>query len=101
MLVVFLAGVMPKEYIHDMIHHHHDDVHPLYKKGELVITVKHNHCSFLSFEFAPFVPAEKPSFSFRQVVEHTSYIIPARYYHYASPFRTLSLRGPPILHKPA
>lgn len=55
MLLAFLAAIMPKELMHDALLHHHDDVHPIYKKGEVVYSPKHHHCSFLVFEFTPFV----------------------------------------------
>lgn len=98
MLVVFFLGVAPKEYIHDVLFHHHDTVHPLYKKGEIVITSKHIHCSFLGFVFAPFVNTEKQFISFRHFQQHTAtYLLPEYYYSYTSAHAVLSLRGPPAI----
>ncbi len=86
---------MPKEYIHDAFFDHDDDWHPIYKKGEVVITKKHNHCSFLSFEFAPFLAPEHHVITFRQPVHFTGYILPVYTSYYTPPIRTVSLRGPP------
>jgi hypothetical protein len=97
MFIVFLAGVMPKEYLHDIIHNHHDAVHPIYKKGEVAITIKHNHCSFLNFEFAPFLKTEQQFLGFTQTISHTTYVIPSWYFHYATPFSITASRGPPVI----
>ena len=97
MFFVFLAGVMPREYLHDIIHNHHDTIHPIYKKGEFVVTSKHNHCSFLSFEFAPFLATEKQFLLFRHVFSYNTHVVPPRYFHYATPFRVFSTRGPPAV----
>ena len=96
MFVVFFAGIMPKEYIHDALFHHEDDVHPIYKKGEVVITVKHNHCSFLSFEFAPFLAPEHHFLTFTETVVYTGYVLPVYTSYYTAATRALSLRGPPV-----
>lgn len=96
MLVVFLAGVMPKEYIHDLLFDHHDDVHPEYKTGEIVFTPKHNHCSFVAFVLAPFVKSEKQFLTFRKEFPvYTQYLLPRYYYSYTAASKVLSLRGPP------
>ncbi len=97
MLSVFLVGVAPKEYIHDVLFHHHDTVHPEYKKGEIVITGKHIHCAFLGFVFAPYVAAEKQSLLFKEEPVHAaSYILPAYHFKYSTGHKILSLRGPPV-----
>jgi len=96
LFMVFLAGIMPKEYIHEAFFDHHDDVHPVYKKGEVVITKKHNHCSFLSFEFAPFLAAEQQHISFRESVIYTGYVLPVYVHTYAATYSVRSLRGPPV-----
>jgi hypothetical protein len=96
MFVVFLSGIMPKEYLHDAFFDHHDEVHPIYKKGEVVITVKHNHCSFLSFEFAPFLITEQQFLRFTESVVYTGYLIPVYQYHYSTSPDVISLRGPPV-----
>ncbi|MBL7691310.1 MAG: hypothetical protein JNM41_06940 [Flavipsychrobacter sp.] len=95
LFVVFLAGIMPKEYIHEAFFDHEDDIHPIYKKGEMVITKAHNHCSFLSFEFAPFLPAEVTVFSFHEsAVHHEHYS--SFYVSYCPPVSGVRLlRGPP------
>ena len=96
MLFVFFLAIAPKEYIHDVLFHHHDTVHPLYKKGEVVITGKHIHCSFLGFSFAAFVNGEKQTLSFKVFPFHTGgYLVPDYCYRYSSSHIAYSLRGPP------
>lgn len=95
MFVVFLSGIMPKELLHDMLFDHDDDVHPVYKKGEVVITKKHNHCSFLSFEFAPFLATNEHFIPFEESVVYQGYLIPEYKYSYTTCCSELSLRGPP------
>ncbi len=97
MFVVLLAGIMPKEYIHDAIFDHHDDVHPLYKKGEMVITKQHNHCSFLSFEFAPFLLPGVHIVAFKAPAVYTGYRLSHYFFSYATPFSVVALRGPPVV----
>ena len=97
MLVIFLAGIMPKEYIHEALFEHEDTIHPNYKKGEIVITNKHTHCSFLGFVFAPFVATEKQFFKYADHIRHaTVYILPD--YNFKACTATVAglLRGPPI-----
>ena len=96
MLGVFLMGVAPKEYLHELLFDHVDTVDPVYKKGEMVITPKHIHCAFLGFVFAPFVATARQSLSFREVTVHTTtYIIPADQCWYSPAHHVASLRGPP------
>ena len=97
MLFVFLMGIMPKEYIHHALFDHEDDVHPLYKAGEVVITKKHNHCSFLNFEFAPFVIDEPQFLKFKQAVVFTGFVLPVVAFSYYSFPNFISLRGPPAM----
>lgn len=96
LFIVFLAGIMPKEYIHDALFDHVDDVHPVYAKGEIVITKKHNHCSFLSFEFAPFVTPQPYYFSHTEVSIYTVFVLPIYSFHYFSPQQFVLSRGPPL-----
>lgn len=95
MFVVFLAGIMPKEYIHHALFDHEDDVHPLYGKGELVITKKHNHCSFLSFEFAPYLVTESQPIRFKEVACYTEYVLPVYSFTYRDANNLATTRGPP------
>src|ERR1035438_3153671 len=95
MLAVFLVGVAPKEYLHEILYHHTDTVDPVYKKGEIVITTKHIHCSFLGFAFAPYVAGEKQFLSFKETSCYTHYLQQFYHYHYCSSHQVLSLRGPP------
>ena len=98
MLVVFLVGVAPKEYLHDALFHHHDTVHPVYKKGELVIGSKHTHCGFLGFAFAPYVASEQQFISFNDVSIYTEgYLLPFYHFNYFSGHHVASLRGPPAI----
>jgi hypothetical protein len=90
------VGIMPKELIHHALFDHEDDIHPLYGKGELVITKKHNHCSFLSFEFAPFFAPQQQSIVFKNVVVYIGYILPIYNYRYSNVVSVTSLRGPPF-----
>ena len=96
MIAVFFVAVAPKEYVHEVLFHHHDTVHPVYKKGEIVITPKHIHCDFLGFAFAPYLATEKQFLSFNEVTVHTtSYVIPSYQFYYSSEHHVASLRGPP------
>lgn len=95
--MVFLAGIMPKEYIHHALFDHEDDIHPLYAKGELVITKKHNHCSFLSFEFEPYVAAEPHYIVFKEPVYYTGFVLPVYSFFYTGTHRVIALRGPPTM----
>lgn len=95
LFMVFLAGIVPKEYIHEAFFDHEDTMHPVYKKGEVVITKKHNHCSFLSFEFAPFVATEQQFISFRKAIVYTGYVLPLYVHCYSATFSVTALRGPP------
>ncbi len=95
MLVVFLLGVAPKEYLHELLYDHEDTVHSIVKKGELVISDKHTHCSFLGFVFAPFLATEKQFLTFREMVVYTSYLLPVYHCFSSSTHSIVSLRGPP------
>ena len=96
MIAVFFVGVAPKEYVHEVLFHHHDTVHPVYKKGEIVITPKHIHCDFLGFAFAPYIASEHQSLSFQEFTVHAAgYLIPVYHFSYASLYHVASLRGPP------
>jgi hypothetical protein len=97
MLLVFFVAVAPKEYLHEVLFHHHDTVHPLYKKGEIVITPKHIHCEFLGFAFAPYIASPPQTLTFREVTVHiTSYVLSAYQFSYSSAHHVASLRGPPV-----
>ena len=96
MFVVFLTGIVPKEYLHDALLHHHDDVHPIYKKGELVFTPKHHHCAFLVFGFGPFTAAERLGVVFHKFLVHKCNFQPFYYTLLASPLKVVLLRGPPM-----
>jgi hypothetical protein len=95
MLFVFLAGIAPKEYIHDLLFQHTDTVHEVVKKGELVISSKHTHCSFLGFVFGPFIATQQHFLSFHQVAVYTNYVLPVHGFHFCSGKEAISLRGPP------
>jgi hypothetical protein len=98
MLGVFLVGVSPKEYLHQALFHHHDTVHPKYKKGEIVFTGKHIHCAFLGFVFAPFTATEKQFISFKEIPVHVSnYLLPDYHFSYSTLHKVVSLRGPPVI----
>ena len=95
MLAIFLLGVAPKEYLHELLYHHTDTVDPVYKKGEIVITTRHIHCSFLGFAFAPYIAAEKQFLPFKENACYTRYHQQFYQYVYSSYPKALSLRGPP------
>jgi hypothetical protein len=96
MCLIFLAGVMPKEYLHDMLFDHHDDVHPVYAKNEIVFTSEHNHCSFVGFVFAPFIHTEKIFLTFRtELPQYSVYALPGYHECCLAVFETIALRGPP------
>ena len=48
-MFVFLAGIAPKEYMHELFFDHNDTNEAPLKKDEVVIGNKHLHCSFLHF----------------------------------------------------
>jgi hypothetical protein len=95
MLFVFLAGIAPKEYIHELFFDHHDTVDLVIKKGDLVITNRHIHCSFLNFEFAPFVATAQHTLIFRVPLQHIVYFSSVYSSYYFLTHRAISLRGPP------
>ena len=95
LFLVFLAGIMPKEYIHHALFDHEDGVHPIYGKDEVVITKKHEHCSFLSFEFAPFVTTEPQRIVFTVPPVYYGYQASFYSYHYTATYSTIAGRGPP------
>lgn len=95
MVVVFLAGVLPKQYLHDLLFHHRDTVHPLVKDGELIISGKHIHCSFLGFVFGPFVSSQRITLSFHGPLVHTSHFSVCYSYRYYCMLYVPELRGPP------
>ena len=96
MIAVFFVAVAPKEYVHEALFHHHDTVHPVYKKGEIVIGPKHTHCAFLGFAFAPYVASPQQFLSFKEVAVHTAnYILTHYHFSYSSEHHVTSLRGPP------
>src|ERR1043165_2782180 len=97
-LLVFVVGTMPKEYLHDLISDHVDTVHRDYKKGELEFSGNHKHCSFVGFAFAPYISAEKHFFSFEEVSVHINkYILPLYCFRYTTFSSVIALRGPPAL----
>jgi hypothetical protein len=96
MLVVFLLGVMPKEYLHGWLYQHTDTEHPIYKKGEFVIGDKHTHCQFLAFALAPFVATPFFVFQFRQAVVYTENSVQFYSYLFSVAHGAVSLRGPPV-----
>ncbi len=96
MIAVFFVAVAPKEYVHEVLFHHHDTVHPVYKKGEIVFTPKHIHCDFLGFAFAPYVASPQQLLLFKGATVHTAnYLLPAYQFSYSSEHHVASLRGPP------
>jgi hypothetical protein len=95
MLVVILAGVTPKEYLHDLLYDHTDTVHQEHKKGELVFSGKHTHCFFLGFVFAPFIVTEKQFLSFKEIAHYFDYNAPHYTHHYSFTYEVDALRGPP------
>lgn len=95
MLVVFLAGSTPPEYIHDIFVHHTDDVDPVLKKGECGVVAKHHHCSFLGFEFTPFVTSEGATLIFEHITYLHAYSTSIYYFHFFRAHKVISLRGPP------
>ncbi len=95
-MLVFLAGIAPKEYLHTLFFDHHDTDEPVLDRDDIVIGKKHAHCSFLSFEFAPFIAGERQTFTFEEKLEHeASYLFPFYHCYYAHSSHTISLRGPP------
>ena len=95
MLVVFFTGIAPKEYLHELILHHHDAIHPDYKKGQFEFSRKHSHCGFLGFAFGPFVAQEKQYIAFTESIAFSAFLISEYHFFYHSAPKTPSLRGPP------
>ncbi len=96
MLVVFLIGVMPKEYLHNLLYRHTDTEHPIYKRGDFVIGPKHTHCQFLALALAPYVSTPFFLFSFREVCRTTIHYLHSYHFEFLSFHSFISLRGPPI-----
>jgi len=97
MMLVFLAGIAPKEFLHDLFFDHHDTEEPILSKNDVVIGRKHAHCSFLTFEFAPFIVSEHQVIRFKEALEHVAaYRLPYYHCYYSQSSLTVSLRGPPI-----
>ena len=94
-MVVFLIGILPKEYLHDVIFTHKDDVHPIYKKGELVFYKRHNHCTFVDYFLAHYIYSNRLFYIFKKYTQNidykTTYIV---YPYYKTP-KIVTLRGPP------
>lgn len=97
MLIVFLVASVPPAHIHDLFVHHKDGIDPLLKKGEVVMFEKHHHCSFLSFEFTPFVSAPPGLLVFEHISYQHSWEVPVYAYCYFSGHAVVSLRGPPAV----
>ena len=95
MLLVFMAGNMP-EYLHSLIYAHHDTIDLVFKPGKFVFEKKHIHCSFLNFEYAPFINTEKQVISFKEVAEHNNYLLPIYFGYHFNTSKVISLRGPPV-----
>jgi len=96
-MLVFMAGITPQEYLHDLLYDHQDSFDASLKKGELVITNKHHHCSFLNFEYTPYLPAAQPVFIFATVVYGLPHHDAARAFLHAADEATIYLRGPPAV----
>jgi hypothetical protein len=97
MLIVFLVGSTPPEYIHDMFAHHQDEIDSPIVKGQAVMTPEHHHCSFLGFEFAPFVSTEPDFLIFEHITHENSWRESFYYYNYSNDHKAVSLRGPPVI----
>jgi len=95
MFAVFFIGTMPKEYLHDVLFHHHDTVEPLLKKGETIIGAKHIHCSFLGFAFAHFTITDKVELKFHDIAVHTAYVSSFYASFFPEAYRSFTSRGPP------
>ena len=73
--LLLLAGGGIKEWVHacaphpDTVHHHRND-------GQLAFEAQHHHCDFLSYCFAPFVPAEAAGPVFHTGRQATWYMLP-------------------------
>lgn len=97
MLMVFMVASVPPEHIHDLFVHHKDGIDPILKKGEYVMMEKHHHCSFLSFEFTPFITAQADFLVFEHISYEYSWEVPVYSYHFYSEHAVVSLRGPPAI----
>ena len=98
MIVVFLYGIAPREYVHDLFAHHHDTQELVLKKGQHAITLKHTHCSFLGIDFGPFVSSEKQYLVFEHITYPTAKIsFPIPHFNFFTTYKKRSLRGPPAL----
>jgi len=97
MLMVFLVGSTPPEYIHDLFVHHTDGIDPLLKKGEQVLMKEHHHCSFLSFNLASFISPEKEYLFFEYITHVNSWVMPVYHYRFSDAHDAIALRGPPTI----
>ena len=96
LLVIFLFGVVPPEYLHDIFAGHNDGIDPILKKGEVVFMPKHTHCSFLGFEFTPFALPTPQFVVFAQTVFYCKWIAVSYNYQHSSLHFTTASRGPPM-----
>lgn len=97
MLIVFLVGSTPPEYIHDLFAHHEDGIDPIVKKGQTAITPEHHHCSYLGFTFAPFVTTETEYLFFEHISYGNTWLPSFYYFNYVTTHQATSLRGPPTM----
>lgn len=96
MIVIFLYGIAPREYLHDLFAHHHDTQELLLKKGQTALTNKHTHCSFLGIDFGPFVAAEKQYFVFEYIAYPSTQTSAVYHTHFFTTYKKRCLRGPPV-----
>ncbi len=97
MLVVFLVGSTPPEHIHDLFAHHEDGVDPQLKDGQFVLMAAHHHCSFLGFEFTPFVTTETEYLFFEHISHENTWLDVVYHFQFSASHKVISLRGPPAV----
>jgi|GEM_PF-1669529 len=95
MMVVFALAVMPKEYLHDALYHHHDVTHPIYRKGEFAFTKQHFHCSFVFFALAPFLAKDHLFVILHQQTAEVASVSAHYFFRYSATTPHRCLRGPP------
>ncbi|WP_105038560.1 hypothetical protein [Flavipsychrobacter stenotrophus] len=95
MLIVFLVGSTPPEYIHDLFANHQDEIDAPIVKGQAVMTPEHHHCSFLGFEFTPFVTTPHELLVFEFITHENTWRPSFYYFNCSTGHQAVSLRGPP------
>jgi len=95
MLAVFLYGITPRDYLHDLFAGHTDTVDCHSAKQGVTIESKHTHCYFLLVDFGAYLATAHFYIPFRHLKHEACYFLPYYKHFHSLSVRTVSLRGPP------